>query len=319
MKPTSSTTSISILCPFYNEEDGIELFFQTMLPILYKLDLKYEIICVDDGSSDKTPELLSHYAEIYNNIKVIILSRNFGKEAALTAALDFATGDVVVPIDADLQDPPSLILKMLDKWREGYDVVLARRADRSSDSVLKRLTATAFYRFHNKISSPHLPDNVGDFRLMSRNVVNAIKLMPERNRFMKGIFAWVGFKVAVIDYTRAPRTAGKTKFNGWRLWKLALEGITSFSTLPLSIWLYIGFITALFSFIYAIFIIITIFLWGKDVPGYASTLCLILFFGGLQLMGIGVVGEYLGRTYIETKMRPVYIVKSKINLTSEKR
>lgn len=300
---------ISIACPFFNEGATVKLFFDSIFKVMSDLKEDFEIICVNDGSTDNTLDLLYEYAINNTNIKVINLSRNFGKEAALTAALDFAKGDVVIPIDADLQDPPALIIDMVEKWREGYDVVLARRTDRASDSLLKRFTASTFYKLHNKISSPSIPQNVGDFRLMSREVVEAIKCLPERHRFMKGLFAWVGFKTTVIDYVRPPRSAGKTKFNGWRLWNFALEGVTSFSTMPLSIWLYIGFFTALGSFAYATFIVIRTFILGIDLPGYASTLCLILFLGGLQLMGIGVIGEYLGRTYIESKQRPIYIVK----------
>lgn len=300
---------ISIVCPFYNEIDTIKLFFDSITSTMQLSKLNYEIICVNDGSTDKTLELLYNFASQDKRINVINLSRNFGKEAALTAAIDFAKGDVVIPIDADLQDPPSLIIQMLEKWQEGYDVVLPRRTDRSSDSFFKRLSAVVFYKLHNKISSPPLPENVGDFRLMSREVVEAIKCMPERHRFMKGLFAWVGFKIAVIDYVRAPRCAGKTKFNGWRLWNFALEGVTSFSTMPLSVWLYVGFITAFGSFSYAAFIFIRTIVWGIELPGYASMISLILFLGGLQLIGIGVIGEYLGRTYIESKQRPIYIVK----------
>ena len=203
---------ISILCPFYNEEDALVHFFEVITPLLEKHFQKYEIVAVNDGSTDKTLELLNDLSANNPRINVINLSRNFGKEAALTAALDFSKGDIVVPIDADLQDPPSLIIDMVEKWREGYDVVLAKRIDRTSDTILKRLTANIFYKLHNKISSPQIPQNVGDFRLMSREVVEAIKNMPERHRFMKGLFAWVGFKTTEIEYTRNARCAGKTKF-----------------------------------------------------------------------------------------------------------
>lgn len=240
---------------------------------------------------------------------MVDLSRNFGKEAALTAALEHSTGDAVVPIDADLQDPPELIAAMLAKWREGYEVVLARRSDRTSDSWLKRVTAQMFYRVHNRISCPELPENVGDFRLMDRKVVEALGGLHETHRFMKGLFAWVGFKSCIIDYVREARAAGETKFNGWRLWKLAVEGITSFSTFPLTIWFYLGSLTAFGAFIYGAYIVLRTLAWGIEVPGYASLLCLILFFGGLQLLGVGILGEYLGRAYMESKRRPVYVVR----------
>jgi len=313
---------ISILCPFYNEESGVGIFFETIIPIMENIADDFEIVCVNDGSTDNTLHELNEISNSDRRIRVINLSRNFGKEAALTAAIDFARGDAVIPIDADLQDPPQLIEEMINKWKEGFDVVLARRKDRSSDSFLKRFTAFAFYRFHNIISKPLLPENVGDFRLMSREVVEAIKKLPERHRFMKGLFAWVGFKTCVVDYVRNVRSAGESKFNGWKLWKLAVEGITSFSTFPLTIWLYIGGITAFCSFVYAAFIFMRTLIYGIDLPGYASMLCIILFFGGLQLIGIGIIGEYLGRTYMESKQRPIYIIRenkmSKVNYQKEK-
>ncbi|GHV57034.1 glycosyl transferase [Synergistales bacterium] len=274
-----------------------------------KFEEEFEFIFVNDGSADGTlGVLLSLASDKDNNVRVVNLSRNFGKEAALTAAIDYARGDAVIPIDADLQDPPELVLKMIAKWREGFDVVLARRADRNSDTFAKRVTAMMFYRFHNKISSPPLPENVGDFRLMSRRVVDVLKRLPERQRFMKGLFAWVGFKSALIDYTRQERNAGRSSFNFWRLWRLAVEGITSFSALPLTVWSYLGMFTSLTSILYGAYIVIRTMVRGIELPGYASTICLILFLGGLQLMGIGVMGEYLSRTYMESKQRPIYVV-----------
>lgn len=307
---------ISIVCPFYNEEEGVDIFFDTLVPIMGKMEkigYEFEIVCVNDGSRDRTLECLNRRADTDPRVRVIDLSRNFGKEAALTAAIDFARGDAVIPIDADLQDPPQLIEEMVKKWQEGFDVVLARRTDRSSDSFMKRFSALAFYRLHNFISKPPIPENVGDFRLMSREVVETIKKMPERHRFMKGLFAWVGFRTCVIDYVRDARRAGTSKFNGWRLWKFALEGITSFSTFPLTMWLYLGSFVAFCSFVYAVFIFSRTMIFGIDLPGYASMLVLILFFGGLQLIGIGVLGEYLGRTYMESKHRPIYVVKNHSN------
>ncbi|MDR1731039.1 MAG: glycosyltransferase family 2 protein, partial [Synergistaceae bacterium] len=301
---------ISILCPCYNEEETIPVFFQKIIPILESLKEPFEIVCVNDGSRDSTLEVLLSFARCDNRVKVLDLSRNFGKEAALTAAIDYALGDAVIPIDVDLQDPPELIPEMVAKWREGYEVILARRIDRSSDSLMKRITAKIFYRFHNIVSRPHLPENVGDFRLMDRCVVEAVKSLHEHHRFMKGLFAWVGFKEWTIGYVRQPRTSGKSKFNAWRLWKFALEGITSFSTFPLTIWLYLGSLISLCSFCYGAFIFFKTIILGIELPGYASSICLILFFGGLQLLGIGIIGEYLGRTYIESKQRPVYIARS---------
>ena len=300
---------ISILCPCYNEEAALPLFFERVMAVMEKIGEPFEVICVNDGSQDRTFEILKTYASSDGRIKVVDLSRNFGKEAALTAALDFSKGDAVIPIDADLQDPPELIGLMIQKWHEGYEVILARRADRSSDFWLKRLSAMMFYRAHNAISRPHIPENVGDFRLIDRRAVDALGGLRESHRFMKGLFAWVGFKTFTLDYTRVARSAGGSKFNGWQLWKLAVEGITSFSTAPLTIWFYIGSITAFGAFLYGLFIFLRTLIFGVDLPGYASQICLILFLGGLQLLGIGILGEYIGRTYMESKRRPVYVVR----------
>lgn len=300
---------ISILCPCYNEESVLPLFFERIVAVMEEIGEDFEIVCVNDGSRDGTWNVLKNMACRDGRIKLVELSRNFGKEAALTAALDHSSGEAVIPIDADLQDPPKVIPEMIWRWREGYEVVLARRIDRSSDSWLKRVTARMFYRIHNRISFPELPENVGDFRLMDRKVVEALGTLHETHRFMKGLFAWVGFRTCVVDYVREARAAGETKFNGWHLWKLAVEGITSFSTFPLTIWFYLGSFTAVGAFMYGLYIVLRTLLWGIEVPGYASLLCLVLFFGGLQLLGIGILGEYLGRAYMESKRRPVYLVR----------
>jgi glycosyltransferase involved in cell wall biosynthesis len=248
----------------------------------------------------------------FPSLRIINLSRNFGKEAALSAGLDYSTGEIIIPIDADLQDPPELIPEMIEEWRKGYDVVLARRIDRSTDGFLKKITANLFYKVHNKISDTKIPQNCGDFRLMTRRVAEAVKRLPENQRFMKGVFAWVGFKVSTVDYSRQLRSAGSSKFGAWRLWNFALDGITSFSTVPLRIWFYIGSIVATFSFLYGGFIVVRTLVYGVDVPGYASILTSILFLGGVQLISIGVLGEYLGRVYLEVKSRPNYIVEREI-------
>ena len=301
---------ISISCPCHNEEESLPIFFSEIIPVMESLGEPFEFVCVNDGSRDSTLDVLLSFAKKDARVKIVDLSRNFGKEAALTAAIDYASGDAVIPIDVDLQDPPELISEMVAKWREGNEVVLAKRLDRSSDSFMKRFTAQLFYRLHNKISNSPIPENVGDFRLMERRVVEALGTLHEHHRFMKGLFAWVGFKTCTIEYVRRLRTAGKSKFNGWRLWKFALEGITSFSTFPLTIWLYFGSRVSLGAFCYGLFIFSKTLIQGIELPGYASSICLILFFGGLQLLGIGILGEYLGRTYIESKQRPVYIVRS---------
>ncbi|MFZ4791975.1 MAG: glycosyltransferase family 2 protein [Candidatus Competibacteraceae bacterium] len=300
---------ISLISPFYNEQESIKQFFSEVIPTLESTNEKFEIICVNDGSEDNTLNTLLEFQEQDKRIRIIDLSRNFGKEAALSAAIDIAQGDAVIPIDADLQDPPDIIPQLIQKWHQGYEVVLAKRSDRSSDSWLKRSTATFFYRFYKNIAETSIPENVGDFRLMSRQAVDAIKQLPEKRRFMKGLFAWVGFKTTTVEYVRKPRISGKSKFNGWQLWNFALEGITSFSTAPLRIWTYLGFLISIFSFMYGIFIITRTLFSGIDVPGYASLLTVVLFIGGIQLVGLGIIGEYIGRIYYETKCRPVYIVR----------
>jgi glycosyltransferase involved in cell wall biosynthesis len=216
---------------------------------------------------------------------------------------------VIVPIDADLQDPPEVILEMIEKWRDGYEVVLGRRVNRDTDSWLKQVSATWFYRIHNLIAEPKLPENVGDFRLMDRCVVEALKELPESRRFMKGLFAWVGFHTTYIDYSRPNRVAGSSKFNGWRLWNFALEGVTSFSTGTLRVWTYLGVMVSLLSFLFAVFVAMKVLIYGIDIPGYASLMVAVTFLGGLQLIGIGVIGEYLGRAYMESKRRPVFLVR----------
>lgn len=302
---------ISIVCPFYNEGSGVAAFYEAVaaeMAILVSYD--FEVVCVDDGSKDDTLTRLIALAGNDPRFRVVELSRNFGKEAALTAGLDASHGDAVIPIDADLQDPPSLIGRLIKAWEEtGADVVLAKRSDRASDSAAKRFSAAAFYDMHNWVSQIKIPANVGDCRLMTRPVVEALKLLPEKQRFMKGLFAWVGFKSVTIEYTREKRFAGSSKFSGWKLWNFALEGITSFSSWPLRVWTYIGMFGALVTLSYGLFIVLRTLIQGVDVPGYASLLVSILFFGSLQLIGLGVLGEYVGRIYMESKHRPTYLVR----------
>lgn len=303
--------TISIVCPFYNEGQGVSAFYAAMTNAVVNLnDYNIEFVCIDDGSNDDTLARLVAIAEQDSRFRVIELSRNFGKEAALTAGLDAALGDAVIPIDADLQDPPALIGQLVAAWKDsGADVVLAKRRDRQSDSLAKRLSAAAFYDMHNWVSQIKIPANVGDCRLMTRVVVDALNQLPEKQRFMKGLFAWVGFKTVTVDYVREKRFAGTTKFSGWKLWNFALEGITSFSSLPLRIWTYVGILGALVTLSYGIFIVLRTLIHGVDVPGYASILVSILFFGSLQLIGLGMLGEYVGRIYMESKHRPTYLVR----------
>lgn len=300
---------ISLVVPVFNEEDAIPIFYQAVRSELAQYEV--EIVFVNDGSSDGTEAIINALAVSDQLVKPISFTRNFGKEPALFAGLEHATGDAVIPIDVDLQDPVSVIPHLISKWQAGADVVLAKRSDRASDSHMKRKTAEWFYRLHNKISSSKIEENVGDFRLMSRNTVENIKLMPERNLFMKGVLSWAGGRVEIVEYTRAERVAGTTKFNGWKLWNLALEGITSFSTFPLRVWTYLGLCVAGLSFLYGAWMIIDTLAWGNPVRGYPSILVSILFLGGIQLIGIGVLGEYIGRIYVEVKQRPRYILKGR--------
>lgn len=300
---------ISIIAPCYNEEETIEPFLRRIEEILTQINEPYEIVFINDGSRDNTLNVLINAKQNFKNIRIINFSRNFGKEAALTAGLDKARGEAVIPIDVDLQDPPELIKELVARWREGYDVVLAKRADRTSDSFAKRVSADLFYKLNGKISNVDIPNNVGDFRLMSKRVVEALKQLPENQRFMKGLFAWVGFKTFAIEYVREKREAGQSSFNGWKLWNFALDGITSFSTLPLRIWLYIGALVSFLSFLYGSFIILKTLIFGVDLPGYASLAVIMLFLGGIQLIGIGILGEYIGRIYSESKRRPSYIIE----------
>ncbi len=304
MQPT-----LSLIVPMRNEAANIGPFYERIRSVLDPLGESWEMVCVNDGSGDATLQRLLTLRTLDPRIVVIDLSRNFGKEAALTAGLDHARGDAVIPMDADLQDPPELIPELLARWREGFEVVLAIRTSRASDSLFKRTTAHLFYSFINRLSTVPIPANAGDFRLMSRAVVEAIQQLPERRRFMKGLFAWVGFKTAEVHYQRPPRHAGQTNFNYWRLWNFALEGITSFSHIPLKMSSYFGLLVSFFAFLYAVKIIIDTWVYGNPVKGYPSIMVAILFFSGVQLVAIGVIGEYLGRLYEESKQRPVYLIR----------
>ena len=302
---------LSIVSPFYNEEKGIALFFETLIPIIESEVSDYEIICIDDGSIDSTYKLLKEWHARNEKIKVLKLSRNFGKEAALTAGLDYASGKAVIPLDTDLQDPPQLIPQMLKKWREGYKVVEMTRCSRD-EGFLKNTTASWFYKLINACSEIPISGNTGDFRLMDRKVVDAIKQLPERNRFMKGILAWPGFEKTIIYFARPERAAGIPKQNYKKLFGLAFNGLFAFSMLPIRIWATVGFFISFISLLYGIIIISRTLFLGRDVPGYASIVTIVLFLGGIQLISLGVMGEYIGRIYNETKQRPIYIIEEEI-------
>ena len=314
----ANPTVLSLVVPMYNEEDNVGEFYARVKAVLEQLGETWEIVCVNDGSRDATLAQLVALNRADARVKVINLSRNFGKEIALTAGIDHACGQAVIPIDADLQDPPELIAELVAKWREGNDVVNATRRSRQGESWLKRITAGAFYRVLENMADISIPRNTGDFRLLARPVVDALKRMPERTRFMKGLFAWVGFKQATVLYDRHPRYAGQTKWNYWRLWNFAIDGIVSFSTVPLKVWSYFGLGVAALAFLYALFLAVRTMLYGIDVPGYASLMVVVLFLGGIQLITLGVLGEYLGRIYDETKRRPLYIVRDYFGIETDR-
>jgi polyisoprenyl-phosphate glycosyltransferase len=309
---------ISIIAPVKDEEDAIVPFVTRMTRVLDALrdpagdPVGWEIVFIDDGSTDRTMAaiLVAHDAD--PRVTALSLSRNFGKEAALSAGIDQARGKVVVPIDVDMQDPPEVIGAMLDKWREGYEVVYGVRRNRMTDSLPKRLTADLYYRAHNWLSMDKIPEHAGDFRLLDRKVVEVIKRMPERNRFMKGLFAWSGFRQTAVEYDRAERAVGTTKFNYWKLWQLAIDGITSASTAPLRVWSYVGAMIAVVALVYAVYIGVRTLIYGADVAGYPSLMVATLFLGGVQLLSLGILGEYVGRILVETKKRPIYIVRQRI-------
>lgn len=290
------------------------MFLDAVRPVLGDIGLSYEIVFVDDGSRDGTVGVIERANQLDERVRLVSLSRNFGKEAALTAGLEWASGRSVVPMDVDLQDPPDLIRDFVRLWQEGHDIVYGQRISRTNDSGLKRVTATLFYQIFNHMSQTQIQPNVGDYRLMSRTAVEATLALRERNRFMKGIFAWVGFRAIGIPYERPVRSAGATKFNYWRLWNFAIDGITSFSTIPLRIWTYLGLSVALGAIGYMVTIIVKTWIFGSDVPGYASLMVVVLLLGAVQLISLGVMGEYISRLYLEVKQRPIYFVQRTIGL-----
>ena len=310
LETENSSKMISLVTPIYNEENNIDEFISQIDLVLSQSGYEYEIICVNDGSTDSSAEHIKKRADSSPKVKFIDLSRNFGKEVALSAGLDFATGDAVVIMDADLQHPPQLILTFLQKWREGYDGVFGVRVKRSEESTTKRLLTGIFYKILQKVSEVHIPPNAGDFRLLDRSVVDALVQLPERTRFMKGLYAWVGFRQIGVEYEAHERVAGETKWSMLNLWSLALEGLFSFSSAPLKVWSYLGFIIALMSLVYAFIVTIDAILSGSSLPGIPSILTAVFFIGGVQLMTAGILGEYISRVFVEVKRRPVYIVRN---------
>jgi glycosyltransferase involved in cell wall biosynthesis len=300
---------LSVVVPVFNENDVLEIFHRRLSEVLDGIDLAREIIYVNDGSSDGTDRVIDRLREMDGSVACLHLSRNFGKEVAMAAGFDHATGSAVVVIDADLQDPPELIPELVQRWQEGFDVVYAQRSSRQGESMLKRATASLFYRLMQHLGRVSIPKDTGDFRLLSRAAVDAVCRFREHHRFMKGLFTWIGFRQTSVLFERAPRLAGDTKWNYWRLWNFSLEGITSFTTAPLRLATYVGLLTALFAGIYAVVVVVKTLLYGDPVMGYPSLMTVMLLLGGIQLTALGVIGEYLGRVFNETKRRPLYFVQ----------
>jgi polyisoprenyl-phosphate glycosyltransferase len=310
--PTATRRRVSIVTPFYNEAGVVATYFARLGEALCEAsrEAEFEFVCVNDGSRDSTLAELEAARPPFGRTVLVDLSRNFGKEAALSAGLDHATGDAVIPMDADLQDPPELVPTMISHWLAGAPVVLAVREDRASDGWLKRATSSAFYSVHNHMASTPIPPNAGDFRLMDRRVVDVVRSLPENQRFMKGLFAWTGFPAVTVPYVRPARVAGRTKWNWARLLDLAVQGITSFSTAPLRASTLAGALFAFVSMVYGGYIALRTLVFGVDMPGYASLFAAVVFMGGVQLLSLGILGEYVGRIYLESKHRPIYVVRS---------
>jgi glycosyltransferase involved in cell wall biosynthesis len=302
-------TTLSVVVPVFNEQEVLAEFHRRLAAVLDALNLRTQVIYVNDGSTDGTLDAIRQLAEHDARVLLVDLSRNFGKEIALTAGLDHADADAVVVIDADLQDPPELIPELVEQWLDGYDVVYAKRTCRDGESAVKKLTAFLFYRLIQKMSRVRIPEDTGDFRLLSRRAVHAVCQMREQHRFMKGLFAWIGFAQKAVPYRRAARHAGVTKWNYWKLWNFALEGITSFSCVPLKVATYVGLASAIGAFGYGMYTVLRTLIMGNPVAGYPSLLTAVMFLGGLQLLSIGVIGEYLARMFDESKQRPLYFLK----------
>lgn len=313
-----ASESLCIVIAAYNEQDVLNEFYQRLSQSVAGLRYDMKFIFVDDGSSDGTLDILKNLHAVDERVVVIALSRNFGKEAAMTAGLDHAQEfDAVIVIDADLQDPPELIPDLVAKWREGNDVVYAQRIKREGESFIKRVTAAAFYRLVRRLRGGNIPANTGDFRLLSQRAVAALADLREQNRFMKGLFTWIGYKQTGIQYVREKRAAGDTKWNYWRLWNFALDGITSFTTLPLKLATYVGAITATLALFYGLVMVVRTLIFGNEVPGYPSIMVVILTLGGVQLVAIGVVGEYVGRMFNEVKRRPLYFIQEHLSASTQ--
>ena len=301
---------LSIVAPAYNEADVLDEFYNRVIQSLENIEIDLELIYVNDGSHDETSKIMHIQSEKDNRITTIDLSRNFGKEIALTAGLDYVSGDAVVIIDVDLQDPPELIPEFIQHWQDGYDIISAKRIKRHGESLFKKLSSFIFYRFLSHLSDIQIPEDTGDFRLMSRPAVNALLKLRERHRYMKGLYAWIGFSHKHIDFERPSRSQGNSKWGFWKLLNLAIDGFTSFSVVPLKLASILGVLTAFISLAFGVFIFTKKLLFGDPVAGYTSLAVIITFLGSIQLLALGIIGEYLGRIFNETKNRPLYLIKN---------
>jgi len=303
---------LSLILPFHNEATGLRQLFQRLYPVLSGLGLTYEILCIDDGSTDRTFDLLQHERQFDNRIRIIRMARNFGKESALTCGLHLARGRAAITMDSDLQHPPEVIPQLIKKWREGVEMVYALRNNRDTDGQLRQLFSRVFYMVFRSIADIDIPEGAGDFCLLDRKVVDAVNTLPERNRFMKGLVTWVGFKHDTVPFDVAPRMEGVTHWNFFRLLRFAFDGISGFSTLPLRIWTWGGAIVSFMALAYGIYLTLRTLMFGVDVPGYASVMVGILLLGGLQLLSLGIIGEYLARVFTEVKARPIYFIAERV-------
>ncbi len=303
---------VSLIVPVYNEEEAIDFFYEHIQTILTRSDYDFEVLFVDDGSTDGTLACIERLHRRDPRVRALEFSRNYGKEHALAAGFRAVHGDAAIPMDVDLQDPPEVVHTFLEKWEKGFDTVIGVRRRRVTDSFAKRVSAALFYRFYNVVCGKHLVCNAGDFRLLDRKCITALNALTERVRFTKGMYAWIGFRQSCVEYDRPPRARGTSKWNGWKLWNFALDGITSFSSLPLRIWSYLGGFLALLGFAYALWLVVRTLVQGVDVPGYASLMVVTLCLGGLILLSLGIIGEYLGRIFEEIKDRPLYIIRSRL-------
>ena len=312
-----SAGSLSVVVPMHNEQRNVEPLLARLLPVLDELGIPAEILCVDDGSQDGTLATLKECRSGEQRLKIIRLSRNFGKEVALAAGLEHASGDVVILMDADLQHPPELIEAFIERWRAGYEMVYGMRRSWPGRSRRRRLASRLFYRLFSILANSALPRGAGDFRLLDRRVVDALNACTERSRFNNGLYAWLGFRQIGVPFDVDGRANGRSGWSAFALWRFAVDAITSFSTMPLRIWSYLGVFVSAFALSYGAFIVLRTLILGRDVPGYPSLIAAITFFSGVQLISLGVIGEYLGRVFVEVKRRPLFVVAETVGLLSE--